>query len=126
MDKLITITQLSTMLNLINKKTKKPSNHILRFWEKKFKQIRPTQLNNRRYYTNEQVEIIKLIKYLLKDKGFTINGVKKILNNNVNSLDDYNSIKLKTDYQKENIKLKSKKLLEKLKRLKKYGKKNTH
>tara|TARA_B100000579_G_scaffold269114_1_gene222113 strand:+ start:40 stop:420 length:381 start_codon:yes stop_codon:yes gene_type:complete len=126
MDKLITITQLSTMLNLINKKTKKPSNHILRFWEKKFKQIRPTQLNNRRYYTNEQVEIIKLIKYLLKDKGFTINGVKKILNNNVNSLDDYNSIKLKTDYQKENIKLKSKKLLEKLKRLKRYGKKNTH
>jgi len=126
MDKLITITQLSTMLNLVNKKTKKPSNHILRFWEKKFKQIRPTQLNNRRYYTNEQVEIIKLIKYLLKDKGFTINGVKKILNNNVNSLDDYNSIKLKTDYQKENIKLKSKKLLEKLKRLKRYGKKNTH
>ena len=77
MDKLITITQLSTMLNLVNKKTKKPSNHILRFWEKKFKQIRPTQLNSRRYYTNEQVEIIKLIKYLLKDKGFTINGVKK-------------------------------------------------
>ena len=126
MDKLITITQLSTMLNLVNKKTKKPSNHTLRFWEKKFKQIRPTQLNNRRYYTNEQVEIIKLIKYLLKDKGFTINGVKKILNNNVNSLDDYNSIKLKTDYQKENIKLKSKKLLEELKRLKRYGKKNTH
>ena len=126
MDKLFTITQLSTMLNLINKKTKKPSNHILRFWEKKFKQIRPTQLNSRRYYNNDQVEIIKLIKYLLKDKGFTINGVKKILNNNVNSLDDYNSIKLKNDYQKENIKLKSKKLLEKLKKLKRYGKKNPH
>ena len=126
MEKLFTITQLSTMLNLINRKTKKPSNHILRFWEKKFRQIRPTQLNNRRYYSNDQVEIIKLIKYLLKDKGFTINGVKKILNNNVNSVDDYNSIKLKTDYQKENIKLKSKKLLEKLKKLKKYGKKNSH
>ena len=46
--------------------------------EKEFTQIKPTVLRNRRYYTSKQVEIIKLIKFLLKDKGMTINGVKKI------------------------------------------------
>ena len=43
MGKLTGITQLSKMLNLINQKTKKPSNHILRYWEKKFKEIKPTK-----------------------------------------------------------------------------------
>ena len=55
---------------------KKPLNHILRYWEKEFKQIKPKKINNRRYYSPEQVEIIKMIKFLLKNKGMTISGVK--------------------------------------------------
>ena len=110
MDKLINISELSKLLEIINIKTKKPSNYILRYWEKEFKQI----------------NIIKLIKFLLKDKGMTINGVKNVLKSNINSLDDYNSNSLKADYHKEDIKLRTKKILKKLKDLKTYGKKNTY
>ncbi len=126
MKRLLNISELSELLNLTNKKTNKPSNYILRYWEKEFTQIKPTVLRNRRYYTSKQVEIIKLIKFLLKDKGMTINGVKIILKSNINTLDDYNSFSLKADYQKEKIKIKSKLILEKLKKIKQYGKKNTH
>ena len=119
MVKLINITELATLLNLINSKTKKPSNYILRYWEKEFRQIKPTIIKNRRYYSEKQVANIKLIKFLLKDKGMTINGVKNLLKSNINSLDDYNSYSLKADYQKESIKDKTKSILEKIKRLKK-------
>ena len=126
MEKLINISELSKLLNLINLKTKKPSNYILRYWEKEFKQIKPIILKNRRYYSEKQIDIIKLIKFLLKDKGMTINGVKNVLKSNINSLDDYNSYSLKADYHRKIIKDKSKKILEKLKKIKKYGKKNTY
>jgi len=118
MVKLINISQLANLLNLINSKTKKPSNYILRYWEKEFKQIKPVILKNRRYYSEKQINIIRLIKFLLKDKGMTINGVKNILKSDINSLDDYNSYSLKADYLKENIKIKSKTILEKIKKLK--------
>ena len=126
MEKLINITQLSKLLNLINNKSKKPSNHVLRYWEQQFKQIKPTVIRGRRYYSEKQTSIIKLIQFLLKDKGMTINGVKKVLKSNINNLDDYNSYSLKTDYYKESIKTKSKKILNKLIKLKKHGKKNTY
>ena len=126
MNKLINISQLSKLLNLVNQKTKKPLNYILRYWEKEFKQIKPTILKNRRYYSEKQIDIIKLIKFLLKDKGMTINGVKNVLKSDINSLDDYNSYSLKADYLKENIKIKSKTILEKIKKLKKNGKKISH
>jgi DNA-binding transcriptional MerR regulator len=126
MKKLINISQLSDLLNLVNKKTKKPSNYVLRYWEKEFRQIKPIILKNRRYYSEKQIETIKLIKFLLKDKGMTINGVKNILKSNINSLDDYNSFSLKADYHKENIEIKSKVILEKLEKIRKYGKKNSH
>ena len=125
MTKLINISQLSKELNLIDKKNNKPTNHILRYWEKEFKQIKPKLVNNRRYYTKETVELIKLIKFLLKDKGLTIKGVKNVLKSDINELDDYNSDSLKASYYKHNFKLKSLKILNKLKNLKKYGKKNT-
>ena len=118
MTKLINISELANLLNLVNSKTKKPSNYILRYWEKEFKQIRPVILKNRRYYSEKQINIIKLIKFLLKDKGMTINGVKNVLKSNINSLDDYNSYSLKAEYLKENIKIKSKTILEKIKKLK--------
>ena len=126
MGKLIGITQLSKMLNLINQKTKKPSNYILRYWEKKFKEIKPTILRKRRYYSLKQINTIKLIQFLLKDKGMTINGVKKVLKSNINNLDDYNSYSLKAGYYKESFKIQSKKILDKINILKKHGKKNTH
>ena len=123
MEKLLNISQLSKLLNLVNSKNKKPSNYILRYWEREFKQIKPSIFKKRRYYSEKQIEIIKLIKFLLKDKGMTINGVKNVLKSNINSLDDYNSYSLKADYYKENIKIKSKTILDKIKKIKKYGKK---
>ena len=74
----IDISELSRELNLVSKKTGKPANYILRFWEKEFKDIKPTIMSgNRRYYDQNQVNKIKFIKYLLKDKGLTIKGAKK-------------------------------------------------
>ena len=127
MNKLITISQLSKELNLTNTKNKKPLNHILRFWEKEFYQINPKIINKRRYYSVKQVELIKLIKFLLKDKGMTVNGVKKVLKTDINKLDDYNSHSLKADYFSRYLKNKSNSILDKLIKLKKkYGKKNSH
>ncbi len=126
MNKLITISELSKKLDLLNPKSKKPLNHVLRYWENEFYQIKPKIINKRRYYSKEQVEIIKLIKFLLKNQGLTIEGAKKVLNSNTNKLDDYNSDSLKTSYYKTVIKDKSNKILDKLNKIKKYGKKNTY
>ena len=126
MDKFITISQLSKQLNLINDENNKPLNYILRYWEKEFKQLKPKFINNRRYYSPKQVEIFKLVKFLLKDKGLTILGAKNVLNSNINKLDDYNSNSLKAEYYKKNFKQKTNNVLEKIKKLKKYGKKNTY
>ena len=125
MKKLINISDLSKLINLVDN-NKRPLNHILRYWEKKFNEIKPKKINNRRYYTFEQVEIIKLIKFLLKNKGMTINGVKNVLKSNINKLDDYNSNSLKAEYYKKKFEEKSKEVLHKIKKLKKYVKKNTH
>ena len=125
MGKLLNISQVSKTINLTNSTNNKPLNYILRYWEKEFKQIRPKKINNRRYYTKEQVEIIKLIKFLLKTKGMTISGVKNLLNLKINKLDDINSYSLKAEYYKNSFKEKSKKILDKIKKLKKYGKKNS-
>ena len=125
MSKFYNISELSKILNLINQTNKKPLNHVLRYWEKNFRQVKPKKINNRRYYSIKQVETLKLIKFLLKNKGMTISGVKKILNLNINNLDDYNSDGLKAEYYKNSIKIKSKSILNKLKKLKHYGKKNS-
>ena len=118
MKKFLDISELSKELNLINKKTGKPANHILRFWEKKFNDIKPTVFKgNRRYYNRNQIDKIRFIKFLLKDKGLTIKGAKKILNNKKN---------IEKEYIKESIKIKSKNILRKLKGLKSYGQKNSY
>ena len=85
-----TIGEVTKMLGLIDKKTGHLQTHTLRYWETQFKQIRPLiSAGKRRYYSKRNFQIIKLIKFLLKEKGLTINGVKKILNNpKINSLDD--------------------------------------
>ncbi|MDC0903675.1 MerR family transcriptional regulator [Pelagibacteraceae bacterium] len=125
MEKFINISELTKLLELVNKKTNKPSTHILRFWEKEFKQIKPVIIKNRRYYSVKNIKMIKLIKYLLKDQGMTINGVKKLLQNKINTLDDYVSYGLKAEYYKKELKEKSIKILEKLNNIKKNGKKNS-
>ena len=77
-----TISEVVKILNLKSKKGDSIPTHTLRFWEKEFKQIKPKILNNnRRYYNHENIELLRKIKFLLKDQGMTINGVKKILNN---------------------------------------------
>ena len=86
MKKFLSISELSKILNLIDSKTKKPLNHILRYWEKEFRQIKPKKINNRRYYSPKQVETVKLIKFLLKNKGLTISGVKNVLDLNTNKI----------------------------------------
>ena len=125
MKKLINISQLSEILNLIDPVTKKTLNHILRYWEKEFKEISPKKINNRRYYTPNQVERIKMIKFLLKNKGMTILGVKNLINLNINKLDDDKIHSLKADYYKIILKKKSKLLLNKINKIKNYGKKNS-
>ena len=112
-----TIGEVAEILGLVNKRNGNINTHTIRYWEKEFKQIKPIILKNRRYYSEKQINIIKLIKFLLKDRGMTINGVKNILKSNINSLDDYNSYSLKADYLKEKIKIKSKTILEKIKKL---------
>ncbi len=125
MSKLINISEASKKLNLIHPVTKKPLNHILRFWEKEFNEIKPKKINNRRYYSQKQIEILKLIKFLLKNKGMTIIGVKKLIKFNINKLDDDDLRGLKAEYYKNNLKTKIKLLLEKLKKISTYGQKNT-
>ena len=125
MKKLTSISELSKILNLVDPMTKKPLNHILRYWEKEFKKIKPRKINNRRYYSSKQVEFIKTIKFLLKNKGMTISGVKNLVKTDRNKLDDYDSHGLKAHYYKDIIKIKSKSIKEKINKIKSYGKKNT-
>ena len=54
--------------------------HVLRFWESKFTQVRPLKRGGgRRYYRPEDVGLLKRIRSLLYDDGMTIRGVQKIL-----------------------------------------------
>ena len=66
-----------------------------------------------------------MIKFLLKNKGMTITGVKILLKSKINKLDDTNNLSLKAEYYRANIKTKSKLLLKKIKKINSYGKKNS-
>jgi len=125
MNKFFSITEVSKILNLVDPITKRPLNHVLRYWEKEFKIIKPKKINNRRYYSSKQLELIKMIKFFLKNKGMTVSGVKNLMNININKLDDHNDHGLKVDYYKKLLKSKSKLILEKINKIKKYGKKNS-
>ena len=85
-----TIGEVAEILNLVNSKNGSLSTHTIRFWEKEFKQIKPKIFSgNRRYYDEKSINLLKKIKFLLKDKGMTLNGVKKVLNSNESELDDF-------------------------------------
>ena len=116
-----TIGEVAKILNLkTNEKGVLPT-HVIRFWETQFKQIKPKILNsNRRYYDKKTINLLKKVKFLLKDQGMTINGVKKILNNQDSlKLDEIADKSIRT----ENLKNKLLKISNKLKELKN-GKKN--
>lgn len=54
--------------------------HILRYWETKFPQLRPLQrAGNRRYYRPADVALARRIHYLLSNEGYTVRGVQKLL-----------------------------------------------
>ena len=118
-----TIGEVTKELNLVDKKKGSLQTHTLRYWETQFRQIKPLiKAGKRRYYSKKNLELIKLIKFLLKDKGLTIKGVKKILNNlKTHSIDDnvnigvYNSQPRNT----KNIKDKVDKIYKIIKELKK-------
>ena len=86
-----TIGEVAKELGLVDKKTGHLQTHTIRYWETQFRQIRPNiRAGKRRYYSVKNLKIIKCIKFLLKEKGLTINGVKKMLNDTEShSLDDY-------------------------------------
>ena len=75
-----TIGEVAKILGLVNKKTGSLQTHTIRYWETQFKEIKPKiKAGNRRYYSTADVKILSNIKFLLKVKGLTINGVKKVL-----------------------------------------------
>ena len=122
-----TIGEVAKILNLINQKNGLPSTHTIRFWEKEFKQIKPKIFTgNRRYYDENSINILKKIKYLLKDKGMTLNGVKKVLNSTDSDIDEFynttinqkNIIKAKLIKIKKLVKEIKKKELEEIQKLK--------
>jgi len=78
-----TIGEVVKILKLKSKNNRSSPTHTIRYWEKEFKQIKPKILNgNRRYYDHKNINLLEKIHFLLKEQGMTINGVKKILNNN--------------------------------------------
>ena len=112
-----TIGEVAELLNLKNEKNGKLNTYILRFWEKEFKQIKPKLMNNRRrYYDKNTINLLKRIKFLLKDQGMTIRGVKNIIKDGRFNLDDETNLPINTP--KNDLKLRIKKISSILKNLK--------
>ena len=114
------IGEVAKILNLVNKKKGTLNTHTIRFWEKEFKQIRPIILNgNRRYYNNDTIEVLKKVKYLLKDQGMTINGVKKVLNSDKSlKLDELSNNSINAGYSIKNKLKKISNLIKQIKSIK--------
>ena len=67
-----TIGEVSEMLGV--------AQHVLRFWESRFSQIKPVKrAGNRRYYRPDDIALIRRIRELLHDEGYSIRGVQKLL-----------------------------------------------
>ena len=71
--------------------------HVLRFWETKFSQIKPMKTkSSRRYYRPDDVELLALIKELLYERRYTIEGVQKLFKNR--SLKDILGTEIQKDF----------------------------
>ena len=100
-----TIGEVVKILNLKNRSGKRIPTHTVRFWEKEFKQIKPKIFSgNRRYYDRSNVDLLIKIKFLLKDQGMTINGVKKLLKTSQsNDLDEISNKSISSHNLKNKI-----------------------
>ena len=114
------IGEVAKILNLVNEKKGTLNTHTIRFWEKEFRQIKPNILNgNRRYYNNDTIEILKKVKYLLKDQGMTIKGAKKVLNSDKSlKLDELPNNSINDNYSIKNKLKKISNLIKQIKNLK--------
>ena len=120
-----TIGEIAKELNLIDENTGQLQTHTIRYWETQFKQIKPTiKAGGRRYYSNKNIKMINLIKFLLKEKGLTIKGVQKILKEKgSDSIDDlmnfsvYKPVDNSTNFIKEKVKNISK-IIKEIKKIK--------
>ena len=93
-----TISEVSEELNV-------PS-HVLRFWETKFKSIKPLKRSgNRRYYRPSDILIIKEIKQLLYNNGYTVKGVQKLFKDKSNKLEKSSTIENNNFVIKDNLKI---------------------
>ena len=81
-----TIGEVAEILELDSVGNKK-NTHTIRYWESEFKQIKPIIINKRRHYDGKNIDVLKKIKFLLKDKGMTISGAKKQLNEDLFDID---------------------------------------
>ena len=98
------IGEVAEILNLIDKNTGKTMTHTIRFWEKQFKQIRPKIFSGkRRYYDDNSIEVLKKIKFLLKEKGMTIKGVKSALNSSDTAIDETKNLSIRLKKIKKSI-----------------------
>ena len=114
-----TIGEVAKILNLKSNKKGELPTHIIRFWETQFKQIKPKILNsNRRYYDEDCINLLKKVKFLLKEQGMTINGVKKVLNGEQSlELDEMANNSIKADNLRNKL-VKISKIVKNLKDLK--------
>ena len=100
-----TISEVVKILDLKSRSGQKNPTHTIRYWEKEFKQIKPKIFSGkRRYYDQSNIDLLKKIKFLLKDQGMTISGVKKILDSSdTNDLDEISNKSIKTDNLRNKI-----------------------
>ena len=114
------IGEVAKILDLVNVKKGTLNTHTIRFWEKEFKQIKPKILNgNRRYYNNQTIEVLKKVKFLLKEQGMTINGVKKVLNSDKSlNLDELSNNSISASYSLRNKLKNISNLVKQIKKLK--------
>ena len=81
--------------------------HVLRFWEDSFSQVKPLKRKGgRRLYSEDVINILRIIKKLVNDEGYTIRGVKKYLSKNkINHIKKEGAIKIseEQDLKLENI-----------------------
>ena len=111
-----TIGEVAKILNFKSNDKGALPTHVIRFWETQFKQIKPKKLkSNRRYYDEKTINLLKKVNFLLKAQGITINGVKKILDNEDSlKLDEIADKSIKAENLKNKL-VKISKIIKKLK-----------
>jgi DNA-binding transcriptional MerR regulator len=80
--------------------------HVLRFWESKFSQVRPLKRGGgRRYYRPEDIDLLRRIRTLLYEDGYTIKGVQRLLKEGRGRLPQQQRIDLAAESALENLRI---------------------